>query len=456
MILAALVVLAAPPDFDALATDYRAVMSSLVAADTTNPPGNEARAVSIIAARLKKEGIAVEVTDFAPGRTNLVARLPGKGDEKPLMLLAHTDVVGVEGQAWSTPPHTVTEKDGYLYGRGVRDDLSLVVGNLELFIQLKRQGVKLRRDVLLVLTGDEESGGLGLRKLLEQKPELANTGLVLNEGGSTITKEPGSTPFFVSYEVVHKIYRDFAVTTTGTTGHASVPRKDNAIYKLARALSRVEGADAPPRLIPVMRAYFKARAPLEDPQTAKAMLALADAPDNALPRDALAQVEKNPILAAQMRTTCVATMLSAGTKVNALPPSARANLNCRILPDETVEALEQRLKAVIADPEVTITPEASWGAGPPSPLTGEFVDALKKVVGETWPKVPVIPVFGVGTTDSRFTREKGIASYGFSPFPGLEADGPRSHGIDERVPVKSIRQGLELYWKLILELSQAK
>ncbi len=456
MILATLVILAASPDFDALATDYRAVMSSLVAADTTNPPGNEARAVAIIAARLKKEGIAVEVSDFAPGRKNLVARLPGKGGDKPLMLLAHTDVVGVEGQAWSTPPHTVTEKEGYLYGRGVRDDLSLVVGNLEMFIQLKRQGVKLRRDVLLVLTGDEESGGLGLRKLLEQKPDLANTGLVLNEGGSTVTKDVGALPSFVSYEVVHKTYQDFSVTTTGTTGHASVPRKDNAIYKLARALARLEGVEAPPRLIPVMRAYFKARAPLEDPQTAKAMIALADAPDNALPREALAVIEKNPILAALIRTTCVATMLSGGTKVNALPPSARANLNCRLLPDETIEALQQRLKAIMGDPDLTITPEPSWGSGPASPLTGEFVDALTKVVGESWPKVPVIPIFGVGTTDSRFTREKGIASYGFSPFPGLEADGPRSHGIDERLAVKSVRQGLELYWKLILELSQIK
>ena len=456
MILATLVVLAASPDFDALAADYRAVMTSLVAADTTNPPGNEARAMSIIAARLKKEGIAFEVSEFAPGRKNLVARLAGNGTDKPLMLLAHTDVVGVEGQAWSTPPHTVTERDGFLYGRGVRDDLSLVVGNLETFIELKRQGVKLRRDVLLVMTGDEESGGLGLRKLLEQKPELTSAGLVLNEGASTVTKEPGAAPFLVSYEVVHKIYRDFALSTTGTTGHASVPRKDNAIYKLARALSRLEGADAPPRLIPVMRAYFKARAPLEDPQTARAMLALADAPDNALPRDALAVLEKNPILAAQLRTTCVATMLSAGTKVNALPASARANVNCRILPDETVEATEQRLRAIIADPEVTVAAEPSWGAGPASPLAGEFVEALKRVVAESWPTVPVVPIFGTGTTDSRFTREKGIPSYGFSPFAGLEADGPRSHGIDERIPVKSIRPGLELYWKLILELSQAK
>ncbi len=456
MIATVLVVAAlAAPDFAAVEASYRNVLAALVAADTTNPPGNEARAVSIIAARLKKEGIAFEITDFGPNRKNLVARLAGSGSEKPVLLLAHTDVVGTEGQRWSTPPHTMTEVGGYLQGRGVRDDLSMVAANLETIVMLKRTGVKLRRDVIVAFTGDEESGGLGVRTLLEQKPELAQVGLVINEGAWPVLREVGAQPSFVAYEAAQKTYQDFKISTSGATGHASVPRDDNAIYKLARALARLQGAEPPARLIPATRAYFKARAALETPQIAAAMNAIADAGEN-LPRDAVKLIEKTPLFAALMRTTCVPTLLSAGSKVNSLAASAEASLNCRILPDETIAATEERLRAIIADPAVTVERIGDVQHGPPSDLEGELLTALTTVVGDLYPGVPVMPVFATGMTDSRFFRQKGVPAYGFTPFAVTDQDVVRAHGIDERVHVSSIRPGLELYWKLILELCQSK
>jgi acetylornithine deacetylase/succinyl-diaminopimelate desuccinylase-like protein len=452
IILVAFAVIAAPFDYDAATASFKSVISQLVSADTTNPPGNEARVTKIIAARLKKEGIASEVTEFAPGRKNLTARLKGSGKEKPLILLAHTDVVGTEGQQWSTPPHTVTEKDGYQYGRGIRDDLSMVTSNLEVFVLLKRSGVKLRRDVIIAFTGDEESGGAGIRALLKHDPSLYEAGLVINEGGAAVNAVSGGPPVYAAVEVAQKTYQDFILTTSGKTGHSSVPQRDNAIYRLARALERIDGAEPPPRLIPTTRAYFKARAKVEAPSTAQAMNAIADA-QGVLPREALNVIEHNPIWAVQLRTTCVATMLSGGTKANALPASATANVNCRILPDETIDQTEARLTAIIGDSEVKVSRAPAFDFGPPSPVTGEFFDALAKVLGEVAPNASLIPVMQSGGTDSRFFRQKGVPAYGFNAIAGVESDGPRAHGVDERQQLASIRPGLELYTKLVLELA---
>jgi acetylornithine deacetylase/succinyl-diaminopimelate desuccinylase-like protein len=456
MIYLALTLVAAPAfDFAAATAAYKTTMSQLVAADTTNPPGNEGRATTIIAARLKKEGIASEVSEFGPGRKNIVARLKGSGKDKPLILLGHTDVVGADGQQWSTPPHTLTEKDGYYYGRGVRDDLSMVVSNLEVLILLKRSGVKLRRDVVFVATGDEESGGSGVKALLKHDPSLAEASLVLNEGGGVTNNGAGTQPIFTTYEVAQKIYQDFVLTTTGMTGHSAMPPRDNAINRLARALERLDGAEPPPRLLDATRAYFKARAKVEQPQIAEAMNAIADA-RGALPREAVAVLDKNPLLASLLRTTCVPTLLQSGTKANALPASATANINCRILPDETIEQTQARLAAIIGDPEVKISLGTSFDIGPPSPITGELPEALAKVFGEVAPNAPIIPMLVPGGTDARFFRQKGVAAYGWNAIASAEADAHRMHGVDERLQVAAVEPGLELYMKLVLELAQER
>jgi acetylornithine deacetylase/succinyl-diaminopimelate desuccinylase-like protein len=453
--IAAAALLAAAPgvaaDYDAAARSARSLLDALVAADTSNPPGNEARAAALGAERLAEAGIAFERTPFAPGRENLVARLRGDGSQPPLLLLAHIDVVGAEGQAWTSDPHEVTEKDGYLVGRGVEDDLGMAALLLEVLVMLHEEKTPLARDVILAWTGDEESGGGGIRHLLAEKPASIDAAFALNEGGMIRLGESGK-PTWIELQTAEKIYQDYVLVVRGETGHSSVPLPDNAIYRLARALSRLEAHQFPARLLPVTRAHFAARAPFEPPERGRAMRALADA-KGALPADALAVLEADPVLRASLRTTCVATLLSAGTRVNALPADAQATLNCRILPDQTPEQVQQILSEVLADPALEITPTQEFGFGTPSTLDGPVPAAIVKVAEEIWPGLPIVPFMSRGATDSRFLRAHGIPAYGISPFPITDADARRAHGIDERIPATSLRTGVEFLHRLVLELA---
>ncbi len=437
-------------DYDAAARRARALLGDLVAADTTNPPGNEARAVRLGAAQLRKAGIRYEVTEFEPGRGNLVARLKGDGSARPLLLLAHIDVVGARGQAWSTDPHKMIEKGGYLIGRGVADDLGMAAVALEVMRLLKQNRVRLRRDVILAWTGDEESGGKGIRWLIQHRRASIDAELAINEGGAILLDQSGR-PKLVALQMAEKTYQDFEITARGPTGHSSVPLDDNAIYRLSRALDRLGKHRFPVRLLPVTRAFFAGRADREPPALARAMRALAGARGRP-PAGALATIEADPILSANLRTTCVATVVSGGTRENALPAEARANVNCRILPDETPEGVRRQLVRIIDDPQLRVRALEGFSYAKPSPLEGPGPAAIRKIVGEMYPGIPVIPAMGRGATDSRHLRAIGIASYGLVPMPNSEADARRAHGIDERIPAASMRSGVELLYRLVIEL----
>ena len=441
------------PDYDGAVRDFRALVSELVAVDTTNPPGNEGRAVAILAKRLDAEGIPYRITEFEPGRKNVVARLAGSGGAKPLLLLAHLDVVGAEAQPWTSPPHQVTERDGFLVGRAVGDDLGMAVLELETVSLLKRSGAALRRDLILAFTGDEESGGRGIRWILEHEPESVDAELAFNEGGGIRLDADGTKMSFVGLQAAEKTYQDFVLTAKGATGHSSVPLHDNAIDRLARALDRLARSPFPVRLLPVTRDYFTARAAVEPPPLAAALRAAASA-KGAIPPKALAVLEANPVLAATIRTTCVATLVSGGTRKNALPASAEATINCRILPDETVDDVKRELAKKIGDPGVTIELGEGFGSGPPSSLEGAGPVAVRKITAEMFPGVPVIPLFSLGATDSRFVRARGIAAYGLNPIAVTESDARRAHGVDERIPLSSVRPGLEYLYRLVLELAR--
>ncbi len=442
------------PDFDRMIKSYRSTLEKLVAADTTNPPGNEARAVKILAARLKSAGIQTQMMEFAKGRENLVARLKGTGAKKPLLLLAHLDVVGTEHQAWTTSPHQVIEKDGYLQGRGVRDDLGMAVANLEIFIALKKAKTVLSRDVILAFTGDEESGGSGLKKLLEIHPEWVDAEIALNEGGSPIHDLKDTPPLYIKLQVAEKVYQDFMLTATGKTGHSSTPTPDNAIYKLANALQRLGAAPPQYRLLPVTQAYYKMRATIETGELAKAMAELGRAKSIAdVPAATLSLITKDPTDASTLSTTCVATLLSGGTKANALPAEASALVNCRVLPDEKIKAVQERLQKLAGD-QVEVKSVGPVDAGPPSPNEGEIPTAIAKLAAELWSGIPVIPTMGTGASDSKFLRARGVAAYGFSPFVGTIDDGRRTHGIDERVEVSALGPGLRFMHRLVLVLAQ--
>ncbi|PWU21524.1 MAG: peptidase M20 [Bdellovibrio sp.] len=440
--------------------DFRQTLAELVKADTTNPPGNEARAVAILARRLKEENIAYEIVDFGSDRQNvsqnvrqnLIARLKGDGTRNPLLLLAHVDVVGTKDQNWSTPPHEVTEKDGFLYARGVADDLGMAVTNLEVFLRLKREKVALKRDVILAFTGAEESLGLGIRAVLEKRPELLDAEIALNEGGGIWLNDAGN-PYIVRPQLAEKIYRNFSLSATGETGHSSIPKKNNAVYKLARALDRLAHDEPERRLLPVTRAYFRDLAKIESGEMARALAAIGSSKGQ-IPKWALKVVEARPAVAVLLSTTCVATMLSAGTEVNALAATASANVNCRILPDENVEQVQARLVKIVGDPEVTVTPLADAGGKGTSPLEGEVMSAIQDLAKEVYHGLPVVPEMASFSTDSRFLRERGVQAYGFNPIATYEKDASRWHGIDERIPVASIQPAIENMYRLVLKLAR--
>ncbi|MFL5813254.1 MAG: M20/M25/M40 family metallo-hydrolase [Bdellovibrionia bacterium] len=445
-------------NLDEAAKSFRQTLSALIQADTTNPPGNEAKAVKILAERLKKEGVPYEIIEFAPGRQNLVARLKGTGEKKPLLLLAHIDVVGTKDQNWSVPPHELTEKDGYLMGRGVWDDLGPAVLNLEAFLaihrDMKSSGLKLRRDLVLVFAGDEESDSAGIQYLVEKRPDVLDAEIALNEGGSVKLDENG-VPHYIAMQVAEKIYQDFILVAKGPSGHSSIPKKGNPIYRLSKALDRLGSYQPKERLLPLTREYFRQRATLEKPPLSQAMLKIANS-KGALPQDAMKIVRENPIHAAMFSTTCVATLLSAGTKVNALPTEARASVNCRLLPDESVEDVHQLLKKIVNDPEIEVRMEGVPGSKSPSPdLNGEVPTVLRKLAKETWPNAPVLPMMQNSTTDSLYLRQRGIQAYGFFPLGLSEQDYLRAHGVDERLPVAGVRPGLDFMYRMVSQLVTA-
>lgn len=441
------------PEYESMGKNFRKTLSDLVKAKTVNPPGNEKKAVEILGARLKKEGIPFKTMDFGKNRSNLVARLKGSGEKKPLLLLAHTDVVGVDNQVWNSPPHTMTEKDGFLYGRGVQDDLGMAVANLEVFIALKKLKIPLKRDVILAFTGDEESGGTGIKALIEKHPDwIGDAEVGLNEGGSPVTDDEQKVIFF-NMATAEKTYQDFLLTTKGSTGHSSLPHGDNAIAVLAQALEKLTAHKPEQRLLPVTREYFLKRSEIETGDLAKAMKDVAKS-STRFSSSSIKQLEKHH-LQNYLITTCIPTMISGGTRVNALPGQATANINCRILPDETIDAVKKRLISIIDDERVEITLEGDFSVGGSSDVKGVVPSAVEKISQQMWPGIVVIPSMLSGATDSRFLQGK-TQMYGVSPLYRLEKDAARAHGIDERIPTGAIVPGMEFMYKLVIEIAEPK
>jgi acetylornithine deacetylase/succinyl-diaminopimelate desuccinylase-like protein len=256
-------------------------------------------------------------------------------------------------------------------------------------------------------------------------------------------------------QVAEKIYQDFTLVAKGPSGHSSIPKKGNPIYRLAKAVDRLGSYQPKERLLPLTREYFRQRATLEKPPLSQAMLAVAKS-KSVLPKEPMKLIRENPIHAAMFSTTCVATLLSAGTKINALPTEARASVNCRLLPDENVQDVHQLLKKIINDPEIEVRMEGVPGSKSPSPdLNGEVPTVLRKLAKETWPNAPVLPMMQNSTTDSLYLRQLGIQAYGFFPLGLSEQDYLRAHGVDERLPVAGIRPGLDFMYRMVRQLVSA-
>ncbi len=429
------------------------IYKELVEIITVTDTGDTGRAADAMAARLRAAGFEaadVQVFKPAPRKGNLVARLRGTGARKPILLLAHLDVVEALPADWSFDPFKLTENDGYYYGRGSGDDKYMAATFVANLIRYKKEGFRPDRDIIVALETDEETGdddALGIQWLIKNHRDLIDADFALNEGGGVGVKR--GKPIRNSIQTSEKVYLTYRLEVTNKGGHSSLPRADNAIYQLAESLARLGRFSFPVNLNPTTRAYFGRTAELETPQTAADIRSVLSAsPDPA----ALVRLNADAEYNAQLRTTCVATRLEGGHADNALPQTAGAVVNCRIMPDEKADDVTATLTRVLADAQISVTPLGKPELSSPSALNEGLLSVIEKTSAEFWPGVPVVPIMSTGATDGSYLRNAGIPTYGHSGLAG-DVDDVRAHGKDERVAVKSFREGGEYLYRLVKRLS---
>src|SRR6266704_773250 len=440
----------------------RDIFRELIEINTTDSLGNTPRAARAMARRLVAAGFpAADVQVLIgpdPRHGNLVARYRAPGPAgrrmplRPVLVFAHLDVVPARRADWSVDPFTFLEQDGYFYGRGTTDDK---VGDAILvadFIRLTRAGYRPTRDLILVLMGDEETAGSCIQWLVTAHRDLINAEFALNtDAGGGILRDGKAVTFEV--QASEKVYATYVLEATDKGGHSSLPRPaDNPIYRIAGALERLATFSFPVKLNEVSRAYFERAAALEAGSLADDMRGvLRDPPDSA----AVARLSASPTYNSKLRTTCVATMLQAGHAENALPQTARATVNCRILPDQPVAEVEATIRRIAADDRIAIRTTYAPIPSPPSPLTAAIMGPIERLVAAQFPGVPVVPVMEAGATDGLFLRNAGIPTYGLSAVFEEQND-VRAHGRDERLRVASLYEALEFWYRMLESLAGAK
>ena len=429
----------------------RSIYKELIEINTTHSTGSTTKAADAVAKRLKAAGFPstdVQVLGPTPVKRGLVARLRGATQKKPLLLLAHLDVVEAKREDWSVDPFTLLEQDGFFYGRGTLDDKAMAAIFVAEMIRMKHAGAKTNRDVILALTADEEGGpDNGVDWLVKNHHDLVDADLVINEGGGGRLRNGAYQ--LNGVQASEKTYTNFLLEVKNKGGHSSLPTKDNAIYRLAAGLGRLEHHEFPVELNETTRAYFARTAKIESGQTATDMEALVHDPPDAA---AIARLSETPAYNALMRTTCVATRLEGGHADNALPQTARANINCRVLPGHAMEEVRQTLIQVLADDHISVTSTEADTAAPGSPLDPELMRTVEAITEQMWPGVPAVPTMSSGASDSRYFRRAGIRAYGISGI-FVDMDDMRAHGKDERVGVKQFYEGQEFLHRLIMALS---
>jgi acetylornithine deacetylase/succinyl-diaminopimelate desuccinylase-like protein len=443
------------------------IFKQLVEINTTDSVGSVTAAAEAMQKRLLDAGFpSADLTLAGPNarKMNLVARYraaPG-ATLKPILIICHLDVVEAPQAEWATDPFKLVEKDGFFYGRGtqdMKDSDAILVTN---FIRLKKQGFVPNRDFILALTADEEGGkSNGVDWLLTHRPDLVKADAALNPDSGGIDSEAGK-PVVMVLEATEKLYGDFELSSQNPGGHSSLPTKANAIYEVTDALSRLAKFQFPVELNAVTRAYFKEMSAIEKveghAQIAADMLAVLNTPPDPA---AIARLSEIPRYNATLRTTCVATMLSAGQAPNALPQFANANVNCRILPGHTQEETRQTLIRVFADPLVKVQYKDDAGAlfdkgtervsPAPPPLRPDIFDPLKKVMAEMYPGLPILPQMETGASDSIYTMAAGIPSYGINGV-AIDTNDIRAHARDERVNILSYDRGVDFYYRYLQAL----
>lgn len=437
-----------PDEYRQLARD---IFRELIEIDTTDGTGDVTEAAEAVAQRLREAGFADEELALAgphPRKMNLVARMRGTGARGPLLMLAHLDVVEADPAEWETPPFRFDERDGFYYGRGTTDQKAMASIWTANLIRMRREGIVPDRDLILALTADEEGGQHnGARWLVQERRELIEAAMGINEGGFGRMK--GGRRISNNLQASEKVYLDLELTAHGTAGHSSIPTDDNAIYHLAAALGRVAAYEFPVQLGEVARAFFERMSRIETGPLADDMRALLAGTANA---GAVARLTAVPQYHGMTRNTWAATRVDAGQSNNTIPHAARAIVNCRLLPGEPPDEMERRMNQVVGDERVSVRQVANGKPSPPSPLTPEVMEAVEGVTEQMWPGLPVVPVMGIGATDSLYLRSAGIPMYGVSGI-FLDVDDVRAHAPNERIHVQAYYEGQEFLYRLIRALS---
>ena len=448
--------------------DTAALLQELIRIDTSNPPGDEAKMAAFLKTKFQPLGFEIDIFPTPdPKKAHFIARLKGDGTKKPILLAAHADVVGVEREKWTVDPFAGVIKDGYVMGRGAID----FKGGLAVFAQavmmLAKNKVHLTRDVIFLSEADEEGGLYNTTWLAKDHWDKLDCEFSLNEGG-WIIKNPDGTVRYVSISTADKSGVSLLVTAKGTSTHSSMPRPDNAIFTLSKAMAKIADYDTQPKLIESTKEFFTTLEKTSKPPYSTYFHNLVNSQDAALVKQADAEISKDPLLHAIMRNTIAPVFLTAGFRGNVIPGSADATLNLRTIPGTNTEELISEMKAVINDPRVEVTVAAGRGMPggaayaeyqkmaarvKPSTKDSELYRALMKQSNVVFPGVPVTAYLFQAGTDSAAWRSRGIPVYGIYPYPIGADDLTRMHGNDERVPVESLQQGTDLIYKVLLQVA---
>lgn len=441
--------------------EARAIFKELIEINTSDSVGNVTTAAEAMAKRMRAAGFSeqdVMVAGPTERKKNMVARLRGTGQRKPILFIGHLDVVEARREDWTTDPFEFVEKDGYFYGRGTEDmkegDALLVMS----FMRLKREGFVPDRDLILALTADEEGGAHnGVDWLLKEHKDWIDAEYCINLDGGEFEKLKGKR-VLAGLQASEKVYADFQFETTNPGGHSSVPGAENAIYELSAALLKLQNFSFPVKISEITRNYFAHAATVTRGKLAEDLGEVAKEPSDA---GAIKRLSAIPYYNSLLHTTCVATMLSGGHATNALPQTARANVNCRIFPGEEPEEVRKTLERIVADAKVKITPvSAKTSDGklipivgvPPSPLLAELVKTLQSTVKSMWPDVPVVASMSTGATDGNYLRIAGTPTYGISCM-FFDMEDERAHGKDERIGVQDFYDGVEFSYRFVRALA---